>query len=403
MIKHLYTYSGNGTDPYRNLALEQYLTEHVADDACILYLWQNQNTVVIGRNQNAWQECRTGLLEQEGGTLARRLSGGGAVFHDMGNLNFTFSVSTENYDLPRQQRVILEACRLLGIQAELSGRNDLLAQGRKFSGNSFYNHGGRSFHNGTLLIDADMTKMGRYLSPSPAKIASKGVASVASRVVNLRELCPGLTVAGMTDAMNRAFQQVYGLTAQPLEEKDFDQEALEKLYRQFSSRDWVYGATFPFDFSCTEKFPWGEVSIRLRVEQGICRQAAVYTDAMEAGGLRLLRRGVVRRGGVCGPACGRSRGSLRPDPQPKPITNNGGWTNVRLSAHCHRRGARGLHRRPAGGQARPAHRRGGAPGGGRHLPEPGLHPHQDSAPRLPGVPGRRGRSSCRGPRRRHHL
>ena len=194
MIRRLFTCSGSGTDPYRNLALERYLTETVPEDACVLYLWQNQNTVVIGRNQNAWKECRTGLLEQEGGVLARRLSGGGAVFHDLGNLNFTFSVTEENYDLHRQQQVILTACRLLGLRAELSGRNDLLAEGRKFSGNSFYAHNGRAFHNGTLLVDADMTKMGRYLSPSTAKITSKGVDSVRSRVVNLRELCPGLTI-----------------------------------------------------------------------------------------------------------------------------------------------------------------------------------------------------------------
>ena len=147
--------------------------------------------------------------------LARRLSGGGAVFHDLGNLNFTFSVTEENYDLPRQQPVILTACRLLGLRAELSGRNDLLVEGRKFSGNSFYSHNGRAFHNGTLLVNADMTKMGRYLSPSTAKIASKGVDSVRSRVVNLRELCPDLTIEKMAEAMNRAFEQVYGLTAVP--------------------------------------------------------------------------------------------------------------------------------------------------------------------------------------------
>lgn len=282
MIKKLYTYSGSGTDPYRNLALEQYLTETVAEDACILYLWQNENTVVIGRNQNAWKECRTGLLESEGGVLARRLSGGGAVFHDLGNLNFTFSVTEENYDLSRQQQVLIAACRLLGLRAELSGRNDLLAEGRKFSGNSFYSHNGRAFHNGTLLVNADMTKMGRYLSPSTAKIASKGVDSVRARVVNLRELCPGLTIQQMAQAMNWAFEEVYGLSATPLRQEDFDRAALDVLCARFGSRDWVYGRSAPLDFACGDKFSWGEVSLHLRVESGTCRDAAVYTDAMDA-------------------------------------------------------------------------------------------------------------------------
>lgn len=239
MIRRLYTYCGSSTSPYQNLATERYFTEKVVDNAsCILYLWQNENTVVIGRNQNAWKECRTGLLEHEGGNLARRLSGGGAVFHDLGNLNFTFSVSEENYDLSRQQQVLLTACRLLGIRAELSGRNDLLADGRKFSGNSYYSHNGKAFHNGTLLINADMSKMSRYLSPSQAKVSSNGVNSVRARVVNLRELCPGLTVATMAAVMNKAFEIVYDLTSVPLHEEDFDQSILDKFQAEFSSYDW---------------------------------------------------------------------------------------------------------------------------------------------------------------------
>lgn len=282
MIRRLYTYTSPITDPYRNLALERRFTETVGQEDCILYLWQNENTVVIGRNQNAWRECRTGLLEEEGGRLARRLSGGGAVFHDLGNLNFTFCVTAEHYDLRRQQRVILEACRLLGIPAELSGRNDLLSEGRKFSGNSFYSHDGKAFHNGTLLIDADMAKMGRYLSPSPAKLAGKGVKSVASRVVNLREIRPTLTVAEMADAMNRAFAMVYDLPTQPLDVSAMDADALQSAYEGFADRNWIYGADLPFDFACTDRFSWGEVRLETQVTQGICRRVSVYSDAMDA-------------------------------------------------------------------------------------------------------------------------
>ena len=213
MIKKLQYFIGAGTDPHRNLAIEEYLTDTVPEDTCILYLWQNRHTVVIGRNQNAWAECRTTELERDSGTLARRLSGGGAVYHDMGNLNFTFSLREADYDLRRQQSVIVEACRLLGIPAEISGRNDILTNGCKFSGNSFYNHAGCAFHNGTLLLSVDMANLGKYLTPSKVKLESKGVASVRSRVINLTELKPDLTIDSMATAMVKAFETVYDLEA----------------------------------------------------------------------------------------------------------------------------------------------------------------------------------------------
>ena len=281
MVHKIYHFIGESVNPYENLAIEQYLMETVGEDSCILYLWQNRQTVVIGRNQNAWAECRTTELNQDGGHLARRLSGGGAVYHDMGNLNFTFLVSKKNYDLPKQLQVIVTACRNLGLDAQITGRNDVTIDGRKFSGNAFFDSKGQAYHHGTLLVDVDMSKLGQYLMPSKAKLQSKGVDSVRSRVVNLKELCPELTIGRMKEEMLRAFQQVYGMSSTELSESTFDKDYVNRLRQRNASWDWNYGKSLPASFSCEDRFPWGGIQLQLQVEKGRVAEAAVYSDAME--------------------------------------------------------------------------------------------------------------------------
>lgn len=263
------------TDPHYNLALEETLL-NAANDAIILYLWQNQNTIVIGRNQNPWKECRTALLQQEGGHLARRLSGGGAVFHDLGNLNFTFLMPQSMYDLDRQLEVICSAVRSFGIEAERSGRNDILADGRKFSGNAFYKNGRQAYHHGTLLIDADMEKLSRYLNPSRAKLAAKGVDSVRSRVGNLRELSPEITVDTMKAALLESFSTIYGGAVEK-----FELSPDPALLERYRSWEWNYGQKLPFTFEWEDRLDFGCVRIEARVEQGIIQTAKVWTDAMD--------------------------------------------------------------------------------------------------------------------------
>lgn len=274
----LYVVKTDCTDPYKNLALEEHLLLNAGEDV-ILYLWQNRHTVVIGRNQNPWAECRTSLLEEEGGHLARRLSGGGAVYHDLGNLNFTFLCKDEHYDLQKQLSVIQEACRLCGIDATFSGRNDLLADGRKFSGNAFYHSKGFSYHHGTLLIDTDMNRLARYLSPPKAKLESKGVTSVRSRVVNLKELSPTLTCAKMKEYTTRAFEAVYGQKALLLPVPE--EAILLPMAEKYASADWLYGRPIPFNCTIQSQFAWGHLQVLIEVNGGVIENVQVYTDAMD--------------------------------------------------------------------------------------------------------------------------
>lgn len=281
MITTLRVFESNTFDPYTNLAIEKHLMDITQPGTCVLYLWQNQNTVVIGRNQNAWLECRTSLLEEEGGKLARRLSGGGAVFHDLGNLNFTFIMCKEDYDLDKQVSVIQRACALAGISAEKSGRNDLLADGRKFSGNAFFQNANHAYHHGTLMVNVDKEKLGRYLSPPKAKLEAKGVASVRSRVVNLTELSPTLTIDLMKQYMATAFAEVYGGNAATLTLNSGDMTEVAALKEKYSSWEYLFGTPLPFSFQCEEHFSWGHIQLQLNVREGIITGGKLYSDAMD--------------------------------------------------------------------------------------------------------------------------
>ncbi len=269
-------------NPWYNLALEEYLLNQVEKGEVILYLWQNDNTVVIGRNQNAWKECRFKMFEAEGGKLARRLSGGGAVFHDLGNLNFTFIVDRDLYNLEKQLEVILRAVRNQGIEAEFSGRNDLIVQGKKFSGNAFYFTGQSAYHHGTILVDTDFAKLVRYLQVSKEKIKSKGIDSIRSRVINLQEINEDLTIEDVKKAMDRSFIDLYKETDEREEIDPASFSRLKDLYKKYSSWEWRLGETPEFDISFEHRFDWGGIELGINYKNGYINSARVYSDAMNA-------------------------------------------------------------------------------------------------------------------------
>ena len=281
MIRKLSVYEADGFLPYRNQAVEEYLLDHVQAGESILYLWQNQKTVVIGRNQNAWKEVNVKKLKEDGGHLARRLSGGGAVFHDQGNLNFTFFAHEEDYDLERQLAVILRACRGLGIMAEKTGRNDIAVDGRKISGNAFYQHGTRRYHHGTLMIDVDFALLSQYLTVPEQKLKAKGVQSVRSRVANLSSFLPGLTTAQMKQALFDAYGAIYGIEPEHAVLPDSARSQIDTLENNYASWEWRAGRTIPFQCEVSHRFPWGDITLYFDVKDGFVTQVQVFSDAMQ--------------------------------------------------------------------------------------------------------------------------
>ena len=271
---------GDSFDPWRNLAVEELLFEGLGNGECVFYLWQNRNTVVVGRHQNAWKECRVRLLEDEGGRLARRSSGGGAVYHDLGNLNFTYLIGRKDYDVRRQLEVVRQAVAAFGVEAAFSGRNDLLAGGAKFSGNAFRFTDRVGMHHGTLMVDVDMDRVARYLAPDPGKLRAKGIESVRSRVRNLAEINPSITIDALRDALIQEFSTEFG-RYEVLRVSELDPDALREKTEKFASWDFRLGRALPFDATLERRFSWGGVTLALKLREGRVAQTSVYSDAMD--------------------------------------------------------------------------------------------------------------------------
>jgi lipoate-protein ligase A len=264
------------------LATEDFIFRHSEDDSVILLLWQNAPSIVIGRAQNPYLECQLAQIEQDGVFLARRQSGGGTVYHDLGNLNFTFMSPTSGpyaYSKDVNFNLVLRALKHIRIDAIRSPRNDLWVayqgENRKISGSAFRETKLRAFHHGTLLIHSDLDRLTRYLAPSTQKIEAKGVKSVRSPVLNLRTIQSELTVFQVQTALMEAFQDHYGaalIENLSLETLNQHRELIE-TYDHYRSWEWRFARTLPFHQTLEKSFSNGKISLSIHVENGLIQEA----------------------------------------------------------------------------------------------------------------------------------
>lgn len=289
-----YLYVSTSPNGWRNLGVDEYFLDHLGEEDIILYFYINKSAVIIGRGQNPWAECNLSAMDRDGVQLVRRITGGGAVFHDEGNLNFSFIAGKKIYSVERQMNLILRAVRALGIPCEFSGRNDLLADGRKFSGNAFCTRGELCQHHGTLLIGTDLSRLQNYLNVDPRKLQSKGTKSVRSRVCNLNEFVPELSCESMLAALKLAFREEYG-DYRELQTADLDEAAIAPYVEKHASDAWRLGKTPQFDIEIENRFPWGNVQLLLSLKHGRVESLDAYSDAIDVelvGELRARLMGV---------------------------------------------------------------------------------------------------------------
>lgn len=278
----------NSYDPWFNLSLEEYIFKNMTKNQSILFLWRNQNTVVIGRAQNAWKECNTRRMARDSIRLARRCSGGGAVFHDLGNTCFTFMSTHKSYDNNVSFNIILNGLTELGINAFLSGRNDIVVNTklgqRKVSGSAYRTMFDRKFHHGTLLLNVDLNKLTYYLNPDYKKLHTKGITSIRSRVTNLTEFNSNINHELVCEKLIESFVKYHKQTVIPeifSKKNVFQIPGFSEQFDKQRCWDWNFGNAPAFQHQLDNRFHWGSVELFFNIENGVISNSCVFTDSLD--------------------------------------------------------------------------------------------------------------------------
>jgi lipoate-protein ligase A len=297
----LFVDNGGQTDAHLNLALEEYVLRHRMGAEDLLLFYVNAPAIIIGRNQNTVEEIAEEVVEARGIRVVRRISGGGAVYHDLGNLNFSFMTRDVSGRFNRYEtfnRPVVEVLQALGVPAEIGGRNDILAGGRKISGNAQFASTDRMLSHGTLLLDSNLDDVTAALRPKPGKVESKGVKSVRSRVANISEFLAA--PISVDELRERILERLFGtrdrarIPTVPLDDADWRKvEALRA--EKYGTWDWNYGENPPSNVQRTRRFPAGEIDARFDIQDGHIRSVRIFGDYMgrvDVGELEARLRGL---------------------------------------------------------------------------------------------------------------
>lgn len=279
-MKYIENYSN---DPRYNLAFEEYCFKHLPREEDYILLWINAPAIIIGKNQNTLEEVNSGYVKENGIQVVRRITGGGAVYHDLGNLNFSIITNADGnsvIDFRKYNMSILEALQKLGVECELSGRNDITIDGKKFSGIAQSIWKDRVLNHGTLLFDTDLTVLSKALNVKKDKIESKGVKSVKSRVTNIKDnLNIDVDIDQFRQVLLKSILATEDIKSKTLELDESQLGEINKLFEEkYSTWDWNYGHSPSFNYRNYARFPFGGVEIRLGVKNGSINECKIYGD-----------------------------------------------------------------------------------------------------------------------------